>query len=138
MLHYGSYTYAYFFWVLSTIKMKFGQILVYCMTHISNKFLAQCWSLETSSRPLMILLKWQYRTIWLFLIIDIHHFQMFFVNLSPPPTSPPNCSKNSGKLLPLVISINCQSLVTQWVVIQKIYSKMHPVSYANTYHDVRD
>ena len=31
--------------------MKFGQILVCCMTNISNMFLAQCWRLETSSRP---------------------------------------------------------------------------------------
>ena len=50
-LHNESFTYAYFFWILSTIKMKFGQILVYCMTNISNIFLAQCWRLETSSRP---------------------------------------------------------------------------------------
>ena len=26
--------------------MKFGQILVWCMTKISNMFLAQCWRLE--------------------------------------------------------------------------------------------
>ena len=30
--------------------MKFGQILVCCMTNISNMFLAECWGLETSSR----------------------------------------------------------------------------------------
>ena len=30
--------------------MKFGQILVCCMTNISNMFLAECWRLETSSR----------------------------------------------------------------------------------------
>ena len=36
---------------LSTIEMKFGQILVYCMASILNMFLAQCWRLETSSRP---------------------------------------------------------------------------------------
>ena len=28
--------------IVSTIKMKFGQILVCCMTHISNMFLARC------------------------------------------------------------------------------------------------
>ena len=39
-----------FFWILSPIKMKFGQILVCCMTNISNMFLAECWRLETSSR----------------------------------------------------------------------------------------
>ena len=31
--------------------MKFGQILVCRTTNMSNKFLAQCWRLETSSRP---------------------------------------------------------------------------------------
>ena len=30
--------------------MKFGQILVCCMTNISNMFLTECWRLETSSR----------------------------------------------------------------------------------------
>ena len=47
----GSYTFAYFFWILSTIKMKFGHILVYLITDISNMFLTQCWRLETNSRP---------------------------------------------------------------------------------------
>ena len=45
--HNGSCTYAYFFWILSTIKIKFGQILVCCTTNISNIFLVQCWTLET-------------------------------------------------------------------------------------------
>ena len=31
--------------------MKLGQILVCCMTDISNMFLAECWRLETSCRP---------------------------------------------------------------------------------------
>ena len=30
---------------------ELGQRLVCCMTNISNMFLAQCWRLETSSRP---------------------------------------------------------------------------------------
>ena len=30
--------------------MKFGQILVCCMTNISNMFLVDCWRLETSCR----------------------------------------------------------------------------------------
>ena len=46
-----SYTYTYFFWILSTIKMKFDQILVYQITSISNMFLAPYWKLETSPRP---------------------------------------------------------------------------------------
>ena len=37
--------------IKSTIKTKFGQILVYCMKNISNMFLAQCRRLKTSSRP---------------------------------------------------------------------------------------
>ena len=50
MLHNASYTYAYFFWILRAIKIKLGQILVCCMTNISNMFSAECWRLETSSR----------------------------------------------------------------------------------------
>ena len=46
MLHNGSYTYAFFFWILSYVKIKFDQILVWCMTNISNMLLAQCWRLE--------------------------------------------------------------------------------------------
>ena len=40
LLHNGSYTSAYFFWILSPITMKFGQALVCCMTNTSNMFLA--------------------------------------------------------------------------------------------------
>ena len=50
LLHNASYTYAYFFWILSPIKMKFSQILVCCMTNISKMILAECWRLKTSSR----------------------------------------------------------------------------------------
>ena len=42
LLHNASYSYAYFFWILSSMKMKFGQILVCFMTNISNMFLAEC------------------------------------------------------------------------------------------------
>ena len=52
--------------------------------------------------------------------------------------SPPNCSKDYWKLLPLLISINWPSLVTSWFVVQKIYSKMHLVSCTNTHRDVTD
>ena len=51
MLHNGSHTSTYFCWILCRMRMKFGQILVCCMTNISNMFLAQCWRLETSPRP---------------------------------------------------------------------------------------
>ena len=37
--------------------MKFGQILVYLITIISNMFLARYWSLELVLRPFMILMK---------------------------------------------------------------------------------
>ena len=71
---YGSYNCACFFWLLRSIKMKFGQILVCCMANISDIFLAQCWRLETSSRPFIALLKWQYNKIWSFLIVDVYLF----------------------------------------------------------------
>ena len=50
--HRHRHCYTYFFWILSTIKKKFGQILVYCMKIISNMFLGLCWRLKTSFRPL--------------------------------------------------------------------------------------
>ena len=57
------------------------------------------------------------------------------LRLSP---SPPNCSNDSWKLLPLFISIDWPSLVTLWLVVQKIYSKMQPVSCTDTHHEVTD
>ena len=51
------------------------------LINISNMFLAQCWRLETSSRSFIILLKRQNSEIWPFLIADIYHFQMSFINL---------------------------------------------------------
>ena len=50
MLHNASYTYFYFFWILSPTKIKFGQILVCCVTNISDMFLAEYWRLKTSCR----------------------------------------------------------------------------------------
>ena len=40
--------------------------------------------------------------------------------------------------MPFLVSIGWPSFVTQWVVAKKIYSKMHPVSCTNIYHDVTD
>ena len=37
--------------------MKFGHILVCCMTDISNMFLGQCWRTETISRSLYDFIK---------------------------------------------------------------------------------
>ena len=51
LLNNESNTYAYFYWILSTIKMTFGQILADCMKNTSNIVLAQCWTLESSSKP---------------------------------------------------------------------------------------
>ena len=51
MLHNASYTFAYFFWILRTIKMKFVQVLVCCRKNSFSMFLAECWRLETSSGP---------------------------------------------------------------------------------------
>ena len=70
----GISTYAYFFWILSTLKKKFGQILVCYKTNISNMLLALDWKLETSSRLFYDLLKWQYCKIWQFLIVSIYNF----------------------------------------------------------------
>ena len=51
LLHDENYTFAYFFWILSTIK-KIGRILVCCLRNTSNMFLAK--------KTLFIsLLKWQ-------------------------------------------------------------------------------
>ena len=53
--------------------------------------------------------------------------------------SPPNYSKDYWILLFLNISITWPSLVTSWVVVQEIYSKMYLVSCTNnTHHDVTD
>ena len=40
-----------FFLILIIFKMKFGQMLVCCMTIITNIFLAHYWRKETSFRP---------------------------------------------------------------------------------------
>ena len=57
------------------------------------------------------------------------------LELSP---SPPNLWKDSWKLLPFFISINWLNLITERVVVQKIYSKLHPVSCTNIHRDVTD
>ena len=48
------------------------------------------------------------------------------------------CSKDFWKLFPLFIPISWPGLLTVWVVVQKIYSKMHPPFCTNTHHDVTD
>ena len=58
-------------------------------------------------------------------------------DLEPNPSAP-NCSKDYRKLLPQLIFINWPSLVTLWVVVQQIYSKMYLVSCTNTLRDITD
>ena len=126
------------FWIVSTIKMKFGQILVCCMTNISNMFLTPCWRLETSCRPFYGFIKTTNSEIWPFSIVEIYHFWLFLIQIFKKMEhwnlniigywvigagcwiekdlelipSLPNCSKDSWKLLPLLISINWPSLVS--------------------------
>ena len=92
MLHDESYTYAYFPWILSTIKMKFGQMLVCCMTNISTWLHAGDWKFVPGS--FMILLKQQYRKIWLF-----NSWHLPFLNV---PYSPFYKKWNTGILKLLV------------------------------------
>ena len=77
LLHNASYTYAYCFWILSPIKIKFGQILVCYMT-VWQTFLTYFWlnagDWKLVPGSFMILLKWQYSKIWSFLMVDIYHF----------------------------------------------------------------
>ena len=164
MLHNASYTYAYFFWILSPIKTKFGQVLVCCMTNISNMFLAECWRLETSSRffydfikmtiqqdlaifndwhiPFLIVLyspfqKNETLESWHIWLLSNWDRLLIEKDLESSP-SLPNCSKDYWKLLYLLISINWPSLVTSWFVVRKIYSKTHVISCTNTHCDVTD
>ena len=101
LLHKRSYSYAYFFCILSTMKMKCCQILVCCMTHTSNIFSAQCWRLETSSRP----------------------FYNFIKKDMETSSSPPNCSKDSWKFLSLLMSISWPSLWLNELSINQYISK---------------
>ena len=122
------------------------------------------WDWKLVPGSFKILLKWQYSKIGPFLMVDIYQFYLSFIHLfkklkhwnldlfgywvigagclikKDPESSrsPPNCSKDYWKLLLLLISINWPGLVTSWVVVQKIYSKMHLVSCTNTHCDVTD
>ena len=55
-----------------------------------------------------------------------------------PSRSPPNSSKDYCKLLPLLLTIHWPNLVTWWIVVQKIYSKIYLVSCTNTHRNVTD
>ena len=57
LLHKRSYSYAYFFCILSTMKMKCCQILVCCMTRTSNIFRLSAGDWKLVPGPFIILLK---------------------------------------------------------------------------------
>ena len=122
--------------------MKFGQILLCCMINISSMFLAECWRLEISSRLFYDFIKMAIQqdlpvfNVWhvSFLIVLYTSFQKTLESIP----SPRNCLKDYWKLSPLLISIHWPSLVTSWVVVRKIYSKMHLVLCTNTHRDVTD
>ena len=139
--------------------MKFVQICSFWQTFLTCfKLNAGDWKLVPG--PFTILLKWQYSEIWPFLIVYIAIFNCPFQKNETLESWQTgywvigpgcyiekdlklslgllNCSKDFWKFLPLLISIKWPSLVTWWVVVQKIYSKMHPVSCTNTHHDVTD
>ena len=54
--------------------MKFGQILVYCMTEFLTCFWLNAGDWKLVSGQFMILLKRQHSEIWSFLIVEIYDF----------------------------------------------------------------
>ena len=66
---------------LSTIKMKFGEILVSCMRSISEMFLGQCWRLETSSRSFYDFIKMKIQQD--LAIFNVWHLSSLIVSYSP-------------------------------------------------------
>ena len=75
LVHNGSYTYAYFFWILSTIKMKFGQILPCCITFVTCFWLiARDWKLIPG--PSMTNSK-----IWPILLVDLYQLWVPLIHL---------------------------------------------------------
>ena len=67
--------------------MKFGQILVQCLTNISNMFLIQSWRLEVSSRPFQDLIKMTMSQDIAILIVDIYHLTVFQLISTVPQIS---------------------------------------------------
>ena len=103
--------------------MKFGHILANLITSISNIFLAQCWGQETSSRSFTMLNIYHAQFSVIYPFKKIEHLKLDIIGscvigagcyieksleLSP---SPPNCSEDFRKLLPLFTAINRLSLV---------------------------
>ena len=79
-MHNGSYSFAYFFWILNTIKMKFGQILVHLLTKFLTCFWLNAGNWKLVPGPFMILMKWQYNKICQFLVVDVYHFQFSLIH----------------------------------------------------------
>ena len=147
-----SYNFMYFFRVLDSIKINFGQILVQLLTNILNLFLALLWILESSSRTFYYfhkmviychLLNIFSGRFLILLIITINGFWLIVVGwqirrgLDFGP-SPPNCAKYILKILSMTvstISISRPVFITKWYMIWKVYSKMFfcLVCYNNTY-----
>ena len=72
----------FFFWILSTIKMKFGQILVCVWQTFLTCFWLNAGDWKLVPGPVIILLEWQYSKIWQFLIVDICHFSLSLLKFS--------------------------------------------------------
>ena len=132
LLHNASYTYAYFFWILSPIKMKFGQILVCCMANISNMFWLNAGDWKLVPGSFMILLKWQYSKIWPFLMVELSFIHLFkkikhwnlaifgYWVIGAGCYIKKDLESSPLKISVLAISINWPSSVTSSFLVQKI------------------
>ena len=67
--------------------MKLGQVQVCCVTNISNMFLAQCWRLETWSRPF-------YDFIKMIVLRDLAIFNILHLPFLNVPYLPSQKKKN--------------------------------------------
>ena len=76
--------------------MKFGQVLVCCMTNIFSMFLDEYWSLETSSRLFYDFIKMTMQQDLANSLWFTYHFYLSFIQLF-------NNKKNFGILPYLVI-----------------------------------
>ena len=88
-MHNGSYTFVYFFWILSTIKMKFGYILVYLIANISNMFCLHAGNGKLVPDLFRVLRKWQHSKICQVLGVDVEHFHSHLFTLSKKETLEP-------------------------------------------------
>ena len=113
--------------------MKFGQILVCCMTNISNMFLVECWRLETSSRLFYDFVKMAIQQ-------DLAIFNGWHIPFLIVLYSPFQKKWNTGILAYLVIEWLGQvaKLKRTWnlapvlQIVQKITENYHPCLYLST------